>query len=104
VCVWCPCLWEKLRVGQSRIYAPYMTVYLDMFLPKIPCIYTVFMYRIYVPYIHRIYMVAARGQNHIYVYIYIYICLCVVLASPRKASPKASSVSTGVARAQHCWY
>ena len=35
------------RVGQNRIYAPYMTVYLVISLPKIP-------------YIHRIYMVLAN--------------------------------------------
>ena len=35
------------RVGQNRIYTPYMTVYLVIFLPKIP-------------YIHRIYMVLAN--------------------------------------------
>ena len=35
------------RVGQNRISAPYMTVYLVSFLPKIP-------------YIHRIYMVLAN--------------------------------------------
>ena len=34
------------RVGQNRIYTPYTTVYLVIFLPKIP-------------YIHRIYMVLA---------------------------------------------
>jgi len=41
--------WNKLtfRVGQNRIYAPYMTVYLVISLPKIP-------------YIHRIYMVLAK--------------------------------------------
>ena len=35
------------RVGQNRIYTPYMTVYLVISLPKIP-------------YIHRIYMVLAN--------------------------------------------
>jgi len=40
------------RVGQNRIYTPYMTVYLVISLPKIP-------------YIHRIYMVLA---NPIYAY------------------------------------
>ena len=35
------------RVGQNRMYTPYMTVYLVMFLPKIP-------------YVHRIYMVLAN--------------------------------------------
>jgi hypothetical protein len=37
----------KHRVGQNRIYTPYMTVYLVILLPKIP-------------YIHRIYMVLAN--------------------------------------------
>ena len=35
------------RIGQNRIYTPYMTVYLVIFLPKLP-------------YIHRIYMVLAN--------------------------------------------
>ena len=35
------------RVGQSRIYTPYMTVYMVISLPKLP-------------YIHRIYMVLAN--------------------------------------------
>jgi hypothetical protein len=35
------------RVGQNRIYTPYMTVYLVISLPKLP-------------YIHRIYMVLAN--------------------------------------------
>ena len=39
--------WLLIRVGQSRMYAPYMTVYLVISLPKIP-------------YIHRIYMVLAN--------------------------------------------
>jgi hypothetical protein len=47
---------RMIRVGQNRIYTPYMTVYLVISLPKIP-------------YIHRIY---------IYIYIYIYM----VLANP----------------------
>jgi hypothetical protein len=38
------------RVGQNRIYAPYMTVYLVISLPKIP-------------YMHRIYMVLANLKN-----------------------------------------
>jgi len=37
----------KIRVGQNRIYTPYMTVYLAISLPKIP-------------YMHRIYMVLAN--------------------------------------------
>ena len=50
----CHCLTQHLlhlccmsRVGQNRIYTPYMTVYLMISLPKIP-------------YIHRIYMVLAN--------------------------------------------
>jgi hypothetical protein len=39
------------RVGQNRIYTPYMTIYLMISLPKIP-------------YIHRIYMVLAN-PNHV---------------------------------------
>jgi len=35
------------RVGQNRMYTPYMTVYLVISLPKLP-------------YIHRIYMVLAN--------------------------------------------
>ena len=40
------------RVGQNRIYAPYMTVYLGSSLPKIP-------------YIHRIYMVLANPMCYL---------------------------------------
>ena len=40
---------DKFRVGQNRIYTPYMTVYLVVFLPKIP-------------YIYRIYMVLANSR------------------------------------------
>ena len=45
------------RVGQNRIYTPYMTVYLVIFLPK-------------KPYTHRVYMVLANPNisvfyNHI---------------------------------------
>jgi len=39
------------RVGQNRIYTPYMTVYLVISLPKIP-------------YIHRIYMVLANPTHY----------------------------------------
>ena len=38
------------RVGQNRIYTPYMTVYLVISLPKLP-------------YIHRIYMVLANPTH-----------------------------------------
>ena len=41
------------RVGQNRIYAPYMTVYLVISLPKIP-------------YMHRIYMVLANPTYILY--------------------------------------
>jgi hypothetical protein len=37
------------RVGQDRVYTPYVTVYLVIFLPKIP-------------YTHRIYMVLANPR------------------------------------------
>jgi len=44
---------HKCRVGQNRIYTPYMTVYLVISLPKIP-------------YKHRIYMVLANPtQMHL---------------------------------------
>ena len=42
-------LCDIVRVGQNRIYAPYMTVYLVIPLPKIP-------------YMHRIYMVLANPR------------------------------------------
>jgi len=32
---------QIIRVGQNRIHTPYMTVYLVIPLPQIPCIYTV---------------------------------------------------------------
>ena len=33
--------WLLCRVGHNRVYAPYMTVYLVVSLPKIPCIHCV---------------------------------------------------------------
>jgi len=39
----CVCVWDMLRVGQNRIYTPYMTIHLVKSLPIIP-------------YIHRIYI------------------------------------------------
>jgi len=45
------------RVGQNRLYAPYMTVYLVISLPKIP-------------YIHRLFIYTPSA--HIYIYIYIF--------------------------------
>jgi len=33
---------DPARVGQNRLYTPYMTVYLVMSLPKIPYVYTVY--------------------------------------------------------------
>ena len=45
------CMRENMsRVGQNRIYTPYMTVYLVIFLPK-------------KPYTHRIYMVLASPKH-----------------------------------------
>jgi len=43
-------MYEKTRVGQNRIYTPYMTVYFVISLSK-------------VPYIHRIYMVLANPRK-----------------------------------------
>ena len=43
------------RVGQNRIYTPYMTVYLVISLPKLP-------------YIHRIYMVLANPTYNKLIY------------------------------------
>ena len=40
----------KLGFGQNRIHAPYVTVYMVIFLPKMP-------------YIHRIYMVLANPTH-----------------------------------------
>jgi hypothetical protein len=46
----CRSLKNMIRVGQDRIYTPYMTVYLVISLPKIP-------------WIHRIYMVLANPKH-----------------------------------------
>jgi len=43
------CILDMFRVGQNRIYTPYMTVYLVITLPEIP-------------YMHRIYMVLANPK------------------------------------------
>ena len=37
-------LWYISRVGQNRTYAPYMTVYLVISLPKIPYIHRIIIY------------------------------------------------------------
>jgi len=63
-CVCVLCLFVYLcRVGQNRLYTPYMTVYMVISLPK-------------TPYIHRIYMVLA---NPIYVLLCARVCVCGVL-------------------------
>jgi hypothetical protein len=49
-CVMCVFVCVMCRVGQNRIYTPYMTVYLVISLPNLP-------------YIHRIYMVLANPSN-----------------------------------------
>ena len=46
----CRSLKNMIRVGQDRIYTPYMTLYLVISLPKIP-------------WIHRIYMVLANPKH-----------------------------------------
>jgi hypothetical protein len=43
------------RVGQNRVYTPYMTVYMVISLPKMP-------------YTHRIYMVLANPTNTVCIY------------------------------------
>jgi hypothetical protein len=43
------------RVGQNRIYTPYMTVYMVISLPKMP-------------YTHRIYIVLANPTNTVCIY------------------------------------
>jgi hypothetical protein len=45
-------VWCVSRVGQNRVYTPYMAVYLVIFLPEI--------HRTRAPYIHRIHMVLAN--------------------------------------------
>jgi len=62
---------KYFRVGQNRIYTPYMTVYLMISLPKIP-------------YIHRIYMVLANPR-----YLLGYTFLCFV----EEAAPTAEQGS-----------
>ena len=47
----CVCVLHTIRVGQNRVYTPYMTVYLAISLPKIP-------------YVQRIHMVLAN-PNHV---------------------------------------
>jgi len=60
------------RVGQNRIYPPYMTVYLVISLPKIP--------------LHCICMVLA---NPMYIHrVYKYIIIYMVLANPMHVSKR----------------
>jgi hypothetical protein len=40
------------RVGQNHIYAPHMTVYLVISLPKIPCIHRIYMLMANPTYVH----------------------------------------------------
>ena len=47
--IWC--IYHIYRVGQNRIYTPYMTVYLVISLPKIP-------------YVHRVYIVLANPTHN----------------------------------------
>ena len=47
------------RVGQNRIYTPYLTVYMVNSLPKIP-------------YTHRMYIYTVCIYIYIYIYIYMY--------------------------------
>ena len=51
------------RVGQNRIYTPYMTVYFVISLPK-------------VPYVHRIYMVLANPSYEARVLGYLCAVIC----------------------------
>jgi len=45
------CMLHIARVGQNRIYAPYMTVYLVISPPKIPYIHRIYIYAFGQPYI-----------------------------------------------------
>jgi len=77
------------RVGQNRIYTPYMTVYFVMSLPKIP-------------YIHRIYMVLA---NPIYMIIStVYTFVCMVLANPTYKPRACMHAPATFCRANHRRY
>jgi hypothetical protein len=76
--VYVRCFWQgnhqKYRVGQNRIYTPYMTVYLVNSQPKIP-------------YTHRGYIwfwPTLQMYGHIR-------CICTVLANPTKS--KAGTVT-----------
>ena len=60
-CLYRPSLMAISRVGQTRISAPYMTVYLVISLPKIP-------------YMHHIYMVLANPR-----YAWMWYCILVYL-------------------------
>jgi len=54
------------RVGQNRIYTPYMTVYLVVFLPKIPYIYRIYMVLANSTYTHWLYTHWLDIQQDIY--------------------------------------
>jgi len=70
------------RVGQNRIYTPYMTVYLVISLPKIP-------------YVNRIYMVLANpSHNHIYT-VYIQYAEFLAGKSPNIQSYTVHTYSSG---------
>jgi len=68
---------HNTRVGQNRIYTPYMTVYLIISLQKLP-------------YMHRIYMVLAN-PNHFTSRYTQYSCLCrSVTQNPSSLAPRPS--------------
>ena len=61
--------YHRYRVGQNRIYAPYMTVYTVISLPKIPYIHRIYMILANPTYIYGIYGIMANTQSYT-VYIY----------------------------------
>jgi hypothetical protein len=69
---------EMCRIGQNRIYTPYMTVYLVISLPKLP-------------YIHRIYMVLANPRN-----------VCPVHTTELPAPLKKDNKSAATSLENHC--
>ena len=81
--MWCvTLLWGRpepyiYRVGQNRVYAPFMTVYLVISLPKMPYIHRICMVLANLTYtVHSVHTISGleitKYTVHIYVHTYIY--------------------------------
>jgi len=59
-----PYVHRMCRVGQNRIYTPYMTVHLVIFLPKILYTHRIYMVLANPTYVHRVSLILANPTNN----------------------------------------